>query len=141
MNSSRAGLLAPLLALDQITSLEDLLAVGELELMLSRVLPITLYAEIAIILLQPVVRSLWIVLPFQLDRAILGSPLPLDQSLQVIWPHLTGLIAATILLFALGLYPLPASGNPGIIRERDFRSLQDSEVSRFAPACWAIRGV
>lgn len=34
-----------------------------------------------------------------------GSPwscLPLSQSLLLIWPNLTGLIAATILLFALG---------------------------------------
>lgn len=97
-----AGLLVPVFAPDQITSLEDLLAAGELELMLTRLSPITLYAETAIILLQPAVRSLGIVLPFQLDRAILGSPLPLGQSLLVIWPHLTGLIAATILLFALG---------------------------------------
>lgn len=96
------GLLVPILAPDQITSLEDLLAIGEFELMLTRLSPITLYAETAIILLQPAVRSLGIVLPVQLDRAILGSPLPLDQSLLVIWPHLTGLIAATILLFALG---------------------------------------
>jgi hypothetical protein len=41
-------------------------------------------------------------LPIQLQGAILGAPLPLSQSLLLIWPHLTGLIAATILLFALG---------------------------------------
>jgi ABC-2 type transport system permease protein len=35
----------------------------------------------------------------QLDRAI-KTPLPLGQSVLVIWPQLTGLIAATILLFA-----------------------------------------
>lgn len=96
-----AGLLFPLLAPEQITGLEDLLAAGNLELVLARISPITLYAETAIILLQPAVRSLGLVLPIQLDRAVLGSPLPLDQSLLLIWPHLTGLIAATILLFAL----------------------------------------
>lgn len=96
-----AGLLFPLLAPDQITGLEDLLAAGNLELVLARISPITLYAETAIILLQPAVRSLGIVLPVQLDRAVLGTPLSLDQSLLVIWPHLTGLVAATILLFAL----------------------------------------
>ncbi|RME48326.1 MAG: ABC transporter permease, partial [Caldilineae bacterium] len=31
-----------------------------------------------------------------------GAPLPLRQSVLLIWPHLTGLVAATILLFALG---------------------------------------
>ena len=96
-----AGLLVPILGPKQITGFEDLLTLGQLELVLQRISPITLYAETAIILLQPAVRSLGIVLPIQLDRAVLGSPLPLDQSLLVIWPHLTGLIAATLLLVAL----------------------------------------
>jgi ABC-2 type transport system permease protein len=42
------------------------------------------------------------VLPFQLQGAVFGAPLPLDQSLALVWPHLTGLTAATILLFAVG---------------------------------------
>jgi ABC-2 type transport system permease protein len=96
-----AGLLVPVLGPKQITGFEDLLTLGQLELVLQRISPITLYAETAIILLQPAVRSLGIVLPIQLDRAVLGSPLPLAESLLVIWPHLTGLIAATLLLFAL----------------------------------------
>ncbi len=97
-----AGLLFQAFAPRQIASLQDLLAASQLDQALSRISPITLYAEAAIILLQPSVRSLGLVLPFQLDRAILGAPLPLGQSLLVIWPHLTGLIAATILLFAVG---------------------------------------
>jgi ABC-2 type transport system permease protein len=40
-------------------------------------------------------------LPSQLEGAFLGSPLPLSQSVLLSWPQLTGLIAATILLFAL----------------------------------------
>jgi ABC-2 type transport system permease protein len=52
-------------------------------------------------LLQPEVRSLGILLPIQLDGAILGAPLPFAQSLLLIWPQLTGLIAGSILLFAL----------------------------------------
>jgi ABC-2 type transport system permease protein len=36
-----------------------------------------------------------------MEGAILGSPLPLSQSVALIWPQLTGLIAATIVLFAL----------------------------------------
>lgn len=97
-----AGLLTPLLGPRQITNILDLLALGELELALARISPITLYGETALILLHPSVRSLGIVLPIQLDRAVLGSPLPIDQSILLIWPHLTGLIAVTILLFALG---------------------------------------
>jgi len=52
--------------------------------------------------LKPTVRSLGLVLPIQLQGAVLGTPLPLRQSLLLIWPHMTGLVAATILLFALG---------------------------------------
>jgi len=33
--------------------------------------------------------------------AVLGAPLPLSESVALIWPHLTGLIAVVILLFAL----------------------------------------
>ncbi len=67
-------------------------------MLLSRISPITLYADIATIMLQPTERFLGFVLPVQLDRAIKS---PLGQSVLVIWPQLTGLIAATILLFAI----------------------------------------
>jgi len=53
-------------------------------------------------LLQPTVRSLGLIFSFQLQGAVLSTPLPLQQSLLLIWPQLTGLIAATILLFAIG---------------------------------------
>ena len=43
-----------------------------------------------------------LVLPIQLFGAVLGNPLPVQQSLLLVWPQLTGLIAAPILLFALG---------------------------------------
>ena len=68
---------------------------------LRRIAPGELYAEILIAMLRPEVRSLGIVLPFQLEGALLGQPLPLSQSALLIWPHLTGLIAATLILFAL----------------------------------------
>ena len=94
------GLLAPALSPQQITTVQDLVATNQIQLLLSRVSPITLYADIATIMLQPTERFLGFVLPVQLDRAI-KTPLPLGQSVLVIWPQLTGLIAATILLFAL----------------------------------------
>lgn len=80
----------------------EYLAQGQLALMLSRFSPNTLYSEAILAMLNPAVRSLGFVLPVQLDGAILGAPLPLDQSLALIWPHFTGLVAVTILLFALG---------------------------------------
>lgn len=67
----------------------------------SRLSPNTLYAEALQALLNPGVRSLGPVLFSQLEGAVLGTPLPLGQSLLLAWPQLTGLIALTLLLFAL----------------------------------------
>jgi ABC-2 type transport system permease protein len=47
------------------------------------------------------VRSFDLLLPSQMAGAIMGAPLPLGESVLLIWPQLTGLIAATILLLAL----------------------------------------
>jgi ABC-2 type transport system permease protein len=94
------GLLAPALSPQQITTVQDFVATNQIQLFLSRISPITLYADIATIMLQPTERFLGFVLPVQLDRAI-KAPLPLGQSILVIWPQLTGLIAATILIFAI----------------------------------------
>lgn len=79
----------------------EILAQVQLEQTLSRFSPNTLFAEAMMGLLNPAIRSFGIVLPTQLQGAMLGKPLPLDQSLLLIWPQLTGLIAGTILLFAL----------------------------------------
>ncbi|HZM25159.1 MAG TPA: ABC transporter permease [Anaerolineales bacterium] len=94
------GLLLPVFVPQQITKVEDLVTASQTQQLLSRISPITLYADITTILLQPTERFLGFVLPVQLDRAI-KAPLPLGQSVLVIWPQLTGLIAATILIFAI----------------------------------------
>lgn len=86
----------------QFGYIEEVLAQAELELTLSRLSPNALYSEAILAVLKPSVRSLGPVLPIQLQGAVFGAPLPLDQSVALIWPHLTGLIAATILLFAVG---------------------------------------
>jgi len=94
------GLLAPIFSPQQISTVADLVSANQTQLFLSRISPITLYADIATIMLQPTERFLGFVLPVQLDRAI-KAPLPLGQSILVIWPQLTGLIAATIVLFVI----------------------------------------
>ena len=38
----------------------------------------------------------------QLHGALVGAPLPVGQSFLLIWPQLTGLIAAAVLLFTIG---------------------------------------
>jgi ABC-2 type transport system permease protein len=97
-----ASLLAQVLRPVQFGLPQEVLAQIQLEQTLTRLSPSTLYSEITLALLHPAVRALGLVLPMQLEGAVLGAPLPLGQSLLLIWPQLTGLIAATILLFAVG---------------------------------------
>ena len=85
----------------QIGFPQEIIAQANLEMALSRISPNTLYAETMVAMLQPAVRSLGILLPTQLEGAILGAPLPLHQSVQLIWPQITGLAAGSILLFVL----------------------------------------
>jgi len=68
---------------------------------ISRLSPNTLYSEAVLALLHPETRALGPVFYSQLEGAILGSPLPLGESVLLIWPHLTGLIAASVLLFTM----------------------------------------
>lgn len=96
-----ASLIARTLQPAQTGTLQELLAQAELLQTLSRVSPNTLYAEATIGLLNPATRAFGLVLPTQLEGALLGAPLPLGESILLIWPHLTLLIAITILLFAL----------------------------------------
>ena len=96
-----AGLIAQALRPIQAGTLQEALAQAELTLGLDRLSPNTLFVEATVGLLNPATRSFGIVLPSQLLGALLGAPLPLGESVMLIWPHLTGLIAATILLFAL----------------------------------------
>ena len=68
-----------------------------------RLAPHTLFTEIVEVLLDPAKRTL---LPVQLlmpdlQGAVPGTPLPLSQSIILVWPQLTGLIAAMVLLFTL----------------------------------------
>jgi len=68
---------------------------------LDRISPNTLYAEIALALLQPATRALGPVLYSQVQGALLGAPLPTAQSFVLVWPQITGLIAAMILICAI----------------------------------------
>ena len=67
---------------------------------LLRFAPSMLFNEATTTLLMPSVRSLGPLTMEQVHGAI-PSPLPLGQSLMVVWPQLSGLIAATVICFAL----------------------------------------
>ena len=78
---------------------ESQLRQAQLALWISRLSPNTLYAEALTALLNPAVRSLGPILITQLEGAVLGTPLPLSQSVLLVWPQITGLLALTLLLF------------------------------------------
>jgi len=70
---------------------------------LLRLVPSQLYNDATTTLLMPSVRSLGPLTMEQVYGAI-PSPLPLGESLMIVWPQLTGLIAATVLCFAFSYY-------------------------------------
>ena len=77
------------------------LAQVQLQQFISRLSPNTLFGETTLAILYPSTRALGPVFFSQLQGAVMGSPLPFSQSLLLVWPQLTGLVAAVILLFAL----------------------------------------
>lgn len=74
---------------------------AQIEQTIARLSPNTLFGEATVALLNPSTRTLGPVFFSQLEGAIIGTPLPVMQSMLLVWPHLTGLIAATILLFTV----------------------------------------
>ena len=72
-----------------------------MESIIARVSPGTLFGEAATAILHPATRSLGLLYESQVEGALMGSPLPLGQSLLLVWPQITGLIAMAILLFAV----------------------------------------
>jgi ABC-2 type transport system permease protein len=69
---------------------------------LLRISPNNLFSEAMLAVLSPTTRTLGPVFLEQLRGAVMGSPLPLSQSLIIVWPQTVGLIAGTIVLFVGG---------------------------------------
>jgi ABC-2 type transport system permease protein len=84
----------------EITSIDQYVGVQELAIAMQRLSPGTLFSEALLGLLNPETRTLGFMLPTQMRGAIPNAPLPLDQSLLLIWPQVTGLIAGMIVVFA-----------------------------------------
>jgi ABC-2 type transport system permease protein len=70
------------------------------QLMLARISPYFLFEEATMVLLIPVWRG-WELLTSSTTSSMLPNPLSLDQSLLIIWPQLTVLIALTVICFAI----------------------------------------
>ena len=75
---------------------------AELEQILARLSPSTLYAEVVVALLDPTTRALGPIYLSQLQGAVLGAPLPLGESILIAWPQMVGMIATAIMLFVIG---------------------------------------
>jgi ABC-2 type transport system permease protein len=68
---------------------------------LSRLSPNQLYGESVLAVLSPSTRALGPIFLEQLQGAVIGSALPLRESLMIAWPQVVGLIAGAILLFVI----------------------------------------
>jgi ABC-2 type transport system permease protein len=75
---------------------------AQLEQILARFSPSTLYAEIVVALLDPTTRALGPIYLSQLQGAVLGAPLPFAESVLIAWPQMVGMIATAIVLFVVG---------------------------------------
>jgi ABC-2 type transport system permease protein len=75
----------------------------KLKFALVQVMPNELFSEATTTLLMPSVRNLGPLTMEQIQGTIPGT-LPLGQSLLIVWPQVTGLIAGTVLCFAISYY-------------------------------------
>lgn len=92
-----AGVIAPVDPLDPMTVLSQF----EWRQAIARLSPQTLYGEVTALLLDPAARSVGPLFMHQLQGAVIGAPLPTLQSLLIVWPQLSGLVAAMLVLFTL----------------------------------------
>ncbi len=98
-----AGAIAnAIIPVDQNSSLEMIAKNDEIYRTISRISPNTLYAEIIQVLLMPELGnpSSTLMLLSIYTKGMIPTPLSLGQSLLIIWPQLTTLIALTALCFA-----------------------------------------
>ncbi|MFC6101447.1 ABC transporter permease [Olivibacter domesticus] len=84
-------------------SQHEIMAYNELVLNILRIAPNQLYTDATTTLLMPSVRSLGPITMEQMASAI-PSPLPFKESVMIVWPQVSGLIAATVVCFALSYY-------------------------------------
>ena len=92
-----AGVIAPVDPIDPMTVLSQF----EWRQAIARLSPQTLYGEVTALLLDPAARSVGPLFMHQLQGAVIGAPLPTLQSLLIVWPQLSGLVAAMLVLFTL----------------------------------------
>ncbi len=92
-----AGVVAPIDPFDPMSVLTQF----EWQQAIARFSPQTLYGEVTGLLLDPAARSVGPLFYDQLEGAVIGTPLPTLQSLLIVWPQISGLVAAMLILFTL----------------------------------------
>ena len=75
----------------------------KIKFLLVQIMPNELFNEATTTLLMPTVRSIGPLTVEQIQGTIPG-PLPLGQSILLVWPQVTGLIAVTLICFAISYY-------------------------------------
>ena len=67
--------------------------------------PQQLFGDTALALFNPATRTLGLLFSDQAEGALMGAPLPAWQSFLLIWPQLTALVSAAVVLFTLAETP------------------------------------
>jgi ABC-2 type transport system permease protein len=94
------NLISKAIAPSEMASQHQIFSYEAIRLTLMRIMPNQLFSDATTTLLVPSVRTLGSLTMEQVYATIPG-PLPLGQSILIVWPQVTGLIAATILCFVL----------------------------------------
>jgi ABC-2 type transport system permease protein len=118
-------LFSPALA-DAVTTAGDVLGVLDTRQAFARLSPSVLFNEIVAVVLDPSVRSTQQSMLAALGLALIergaipDAPIPLVQSVLIVWPQIVGLVAGTILLFVIGY----------VVFQRQY------SLSATLPGCW-----
>lgn len=84
--------------IDEYATVGRVLSNYECQTAINRLSPYYLYSEAVSTIMDPSVRTTNLILPQQLSGAISGY-LSLGQSVLLVWPHMTGLLALTAVIF------------------------------------------
>jgi ABC-2 type transport system permease protein len=84
----------------ETTTPEQIARRADVETIVSRISPTTLFSEAVHIVLNPAARVFGLALQSQAE-GILPTPLALEQSLNLIWPHITTLFALVAVCFGI----------------------------------------
>jgi ABC-2 type transport system permease protein len=95
VSSGIAGLIVP-----EATTPEALARRADVENVIDRISPSTLFSESVGILLNPAARVFGLALQSQAE-GILPTPLALGQSLNLIWPHVTTIFGLVAVCFGI----------------------------------------